>query len=90
MSDALTIATGGMTTAARRLDAIAGQVSTLGTGTLDTGTLGGEGTALPPAATVDLSASVLGLIEARTGFAMNAAVARTADAMAKRTLDILA
>ncbi|MET0368003.1 MAG: flagellar protein [Methylobacterium sp.] len=86
MSDALTIATGGMNTASQRLDAVAGRVAALGTGSVpDEG-----GGTLPPAATLDLSATALNLIEARTSFALNAAVARTADTMTKRTLDILA
>lgn len=86
MADALSIATGGMTAAARRLDVAAGTVATLGTETVP----GATGSALPPAATVDLSATVLDMITAKTGFAMNAAVVRSADAMTKRTLDILA
>lgn len=86
MSDALTIATGGMAAAAQRLDVAAGRVATLGTGTVPDGSAG----ALPPAATVDLSATALSMIEAGAGFAMNAAVARSADTMTKRTLDILA
>lgn len=86
MSDALTIATGGMNAAAQRLDAVAGRVSALGTGTVPDD---GGGT-LPPAATLDLSATALGLIEAKTSFALNAAVARSADTMTQRTLDILA
>ena len=86
MSDALTIATGGMTQAAQRLDAVAGRVAAFGTGTVPDG----SGAPLPPAATLDLSVMALGLIEARTSFSMNAAVARTADTMTKRTLDILA
>lgn len=86
MSDALTIATGGMTNAAQRLDAVAGRVAALGTGTVPDGSSG----TLPPAATLDLSATALDLIGARTGFALNAAVARTADRMTQRTLDILA
>ncbi len=86
MSDALTIATGGMTQAARQLDAVAGRVAAFGTGTVPDG----SSDTLPPAATLDLSATALGLIEAKTSFALNAAVARTADTMTKRTLDILA
>lgn len=85
MSDALTIAAGGMNAAARQLDLAARRVSTLGTETLPDG-----GGSLPPAATVDLSATVLDLIGSRASFAMNAAVARSADTMTKRTLDILA
>lgn len=85
MSDALTIATGGMTHAAQRLDAVARRVATLGTGTVPE-----EGATLPPAATLDLSATALDLIGAKAGFALNAAVARTADRMTQRTLDILA
>lgn len=86
MSDALTIAAGGMNAAARQLDLAARRVSTLGTETLPDG----SGASLPPAATVDLSATVLDLIGSRASFAMNAAVARSADTMTKRTLDILA
>lgn len=86
MSDALTIATGGMNAAALRLDAAAGRISTLGTGAMPDA----AGSSLPPAATVDLSATVLDMISAQTGFAMNVAVARTANTMAKQVLDILA
>lgn len=84
MQDALTIATGGMNAASVRLDAAAGRVATLGTQT------GGGGATLPPAATVDLSSTVLDMISAQTSFSMNVAVARTANTMAKQVLDILA
>ncbi|MFC6789293.1 flagellar protein [Methylobacterium komagatae] len=85
MSDALTIATGGMNAAAQRLDAVAGRVATLGTGMMPDG----SSSALPPAATLDLSTTALDLISAEASFSLNAAVARTADGMMKRTLDIL-
>lgn len=86
MSDALMIASGGMNAAAQRLDAVAGRVATLGTGTV----LNASSGTLPPAATFDLSATALDLIEAKASFSLNAAVARTADRMTQRTLDILA
>ncbi len=85
MSDALTIATGGMNAAAQRLDAVAGRVATLGTGIMPDASSG----ALPPAATLDLSTTALDLISAEASFSLNAAVARTADRMTQRTLDIL-
>lgn len=85
MSSALTIATGGMNAAADRLDVAASRIARLSTGlTADQG-----GTILPPAASVDLSASVLDLVKAQTDFALNAKVAHTADRMMKSTLDIL-
>jgi len=84
MSDALTIATGGMNAAALRLDAAAARVATPGAASA------AEGGALPPAATVDLSSTVLDMITARTSFSVNVAVARTANTMAKQVLDILA
>lgn len=86
MSNALTIAAGGMNAAAQRLDVAATRVASLGVETAPDG----SGSTLPPAATVDLSATALDLIEARTSFSLNAAVARSADTMTKRTLDILA
>ncbi|MGC5777829.1 flagellar protein [Methylobacterium sp. NFXW15] len=86
MTDALTIATGGMNAAAQRLDAVAGRVATFGTETVPDASRG----TLPPAATVELSTTALDLIEAKASFSLNAAVARTADRMTQRTLDILA
>ncbi len=86
MSDALSIATGGMNAATLRLDAAAARVATLGTGPAGEG----SGGALPHAATVDLSSTVLDMISARTSFSVNVAVARTANTMAKQVLDILA
>jgi flagellar hook protein FlgE len=92
MSDALRIAASGMYAAGVRLDATAGRIAAsglapvapeVGSGAREIG-----GAPLPPAVDVDLSQNALDLIQARASFSMNAAVARTADAMTRQVLDI--
>jgi flagellar hook protein FlgE len=92
MFEALSIATGGMQAASRQLDTAAEQIASLGASTPSTNptvTGDGGGGALPPAVTVDLSSRVLDVLDAQTNFALNAMVARTADAMAKQAIDML-
>ncbi|MGU3403732.1 flagellar protein [Methylobacterium brachiatum] len=82
MIDALQTATAGMTRATDRLSTAAQTVAATGAPVGDA--------ALPPAVQVDLSSTVADLIESRTSFALNAAVARTADRMSGQLLDIKA
>ncbi|GJD33556.1 flagellar protein [Methylobacterium aerolatum] len=92
MFEAFSIATGGMQAASRQLDRAAQQIASLGASTPSTNpaiTGDAGGNALPPAATVDLSSSVLDVLDAQTNFALNARVARAADEMAQRTIDML-
>ena len=92
MFEAFTIATGGMQAASRQLETAAQQIASMGASTPSTNpALTGEasGGVLPPAATVDLSSSVLDVLDAQMNFALNAKVARVADEMAQRTLDML-
>ncbi len=88
MSSAFQIATGGMAGANVRLTAAAEQVARVDAG--PSGTRLPTGTGLPEAATVDLSQAALDMIEAKTGFGANAAVARVADDMTRRLLDVRA
>jgi flagellar basal body rod protein FlgG len=82
MIDALQTATAGMTRATDRLGTAAQSFA------FSSAPLGD--TALPPAAQVDLSSAAADLIGARSAFALNAAVARTADRMTGQLLDISA
>jgi flagellar basal body rod protein FlgG len=82
MIDALQTATAGMTRATDRLGNAAQRIAEIGVPAGDA--------ALPPAAQVDLSSTVADLIGSRTSFALNAAVARTADRMGGQLLDITA
>ncbi|MCJ2123224.1 flagellar protein [Methylobacterium sp. J-077] len=82
MIDALQTATAGMTRATDRLGNAAQKVAEIGAPAGDA--------ALPPAAQVDLSSTAADLVESRTSFALNAAVARTADRMSGQLLDITA
>ncbi|MGH1572598.1 flagellar protein [Methylobacterium sp. P31] len=80
MIDALQTATAGMTRATDRLGITAKAIAASGAPLGDT--------ALPPAAQVDLSSAAVDLIGSETAFALNAAVARTADRMTGKLLDI--
>ncbi|MDP4002574.1 flagellar basal body rod C-terminal domain-containing protein [Methylobacterium sp. NEAU K] len=82
MIDALQTATAGMTRATDRLGTAARTIAASGARVGDT--------ALPPAAQVDLSSAAADLIGSQTSFALNAAVARTADRMTGKLLDISA
>jgi flagellar hook protein FlgE len=88
MTSAMQIAAGGMAGASLRLNAAAEQVARIDAG--PSGTRIPTGTGLPEAATVDLSQAALDLIEARTGFAANAATVRVADETTRRLLDVRA
>ena len=82
MIDALQTAAAGMTRATDRLGNAARTIAASG---MPTGA-----TALPPAAQVDLSSAAADLIGSQAAFALNAAVARTADRMSGALLDISA
>ena len=82
MIDALQTATAGMTRASDRLGKAAQTIAASGAPAGDT--------ALAPAAQVDLSGAAVDLIGAKSAFALNAAVARTADRMTGQLLDISA
>ncbi|MEE7492488.1 flagellar protein [Methylobacterium oryzae CBMB20] len=82
MIDALQTAATGMSRATDRLGTAAETIAASGAPVGDT--------ALPPAAQVDLSGAALDLIGSRSAFALNAAVARTADRMIGRLLDVTA
>jgi flagellar basal body rod protein FlgG len=82
MIDALRTATTGMARATDRLGTAAQSIAGAG--------LPDGDAALPAAARVDLSSAAADLIGARTGFALNAAVARAADRMTGQLLDISA
>lgn len=75
-------ATAGMIRAADRLGTAAQSLAATGAPVGDA--------AVPPAARVDLSSAAANLIGSETAFALNAAVARTADRMTGRMLDISA
>ena len=80
MIDAVRTATAGMTQAADRFGTAAQTIASSGA---PVGT-----TTLAPADRVDLSGAAGELIGAKSAFALNAAVARTADRMTGRLLDI--
>ncbi|XYD08287.1 flagellar protein [Methylobacterium sp. NMS12] len=82
MIDALQTAATGMTRATDRLGKAAETVAASGAPVGDI--------ALPPAAQVDLSGAALDLIGSRSAFALNAAVARSADRMMGQLLDVTA
>ncbi|MEE7504372.1 flagellar protein [Methylobacterium sp. C33D] len=82
MIDALQTAATGMARATDRLGKAAETIAASGAPTGDT--------ALPPAAQVDLSGAALDLIGSRSAFALNAAVARSADRMMGQLLDVTA
>jgi hypothetical protein len=82
MIDALRTATAGMTRAEDRLGTAAQTIASSGAPVGDP--------AAAPADRVDLSGAALDLIGSETAFALNAAVARTADRMTGRLLDISA
>jgi flagellar basal body rod protein FlgC len=86
MSDALRIAAGGMYAVGVRLDATAGRIAASGLAPVAPEV--GGAAALPPAVDVSLSQNALDLMQARASFSTNAAVARTADTMTQRILDI--
>lgn len=83
MIDALQTATMGMTRATDRLGSAASAIAA-------SGAPPAGDTALPPAAQVDLTSAAADLIGAKSAFALNAAVARTADRMTGQLLDISA
>jgi flagellar hook protein FlgE len=78
MIDAVRTATAGMTQAADRFGSAARTVASGGTA------------ALAPADRVDLSGAAAELIGSKSAFALNAAVARTADRMTGQLLDVSA
>ncbi len=80
MLDALQTATTGMTRASDRLGSAAQTIASAGAPV--------AGTGLQPAAQVDLSSAAAELVGSKSAFALNAAVARTADRMTGRLLDI--
>ncbi|GJE48843.1 hypothetical protein GOFOIKOB_1877 [Methylobacterium tardum] len=82
MIDALQTAATGMTRATDRLGKAAETIAASGAPVGDT--------ALPPAAQLDLSGAAADLIGSKSAFALNAAVARTADRMMGQILDISA
>lgn len=82
MTDALQTATTGMMRATDLFGAAAQTIAASGAPTSDA--------TLPPAAQVDLSSAAADLIGSETSFALNAAVARTANRMAGSLLDISA
>ncbi|MGU3656512.1 MULTISPECIES: hypothetical protein [unclassified Methylobacterium] len=82
MIDALQTATTGMTRATDRLGNAAETIAASGAPVGDT--------ALPPAAQVDLTSAAADLVGSKSAFALNAAVARTADRMMGQLLDISA
>ncbi|MBP1179075.1 flagellar protein [Methylobacterium sp. PvR107] len=82
MIDALQTAATGMTRATDRLGKAAETIAASGAPVGDT--------ALPPAAQLDLSSAAADLIGSKSAFALNAAVARTADRMMGQILDISA
>ena len=82
MIDALQTAATGMTRATDRLGRAAETIAASGAPTGDM--------ALPPAAQVDLSGAALDLMGSRSAFALNAAVARSADRMMGQLLDVTA
>ncbi len=93
MFEAFSIATGGMQAASRQMDRAAQQIASLGASTPSTNpaiTGDAGGNALPPAATVDLSSSVLDVLDAQTAnFApeRQGRAGRRRDA--QRTIDML-
>ncbi|MCJ2137891.1 flagellar protein [Methylobacterium sp. J-026] len=80
MIDALQTATTGMTRASDRFGNVAQTIASAGAPVAET--------ALQPAAQVDLSSAAAELVGSKSAFALNAAVARTADRMTGRLLDI--
>lgn len=82
MLDALQTATTGMARATDRLGIAAQTIAASGAPVGDT--------SLGPAAQVDLSGAAVELIGAKSAFALNAAVARTADRMTGQLLDLSA
>jgi flagellar hook protein FlgE len=82
MIDALQTATAGMARATDQLGKAAQTIAASGAPVSDA--------ALPPAAQVDLTSAAMDLIGSETAFALNAAVARTADRMTGRLLDVIA
>lgn len=82
MIDALQTAATGMTRATDRLGKAAETIAASGAPVGDT--------ALPPPVQVDLSGAAADLIGSKSAFALNAAVARTADSMMGQLLDISA
>ncbi|MEH3064196.1 MAG: flagellar protein [Methylobacterium radiotolerans] len=82
MIDALQTAATGMTRATDRLGKAAETIAASGAPVGDA--------ALLPAAQVDLSGAALDLIGSRSAFALNAAVARSADRMMGQLLDVTA
>ena len=80
MIDALQTATTGMARATDRLGTAAQTIASSGAPV--------SGTALAPADRVDLSGAAVELIGSKSAFALNAAVARTADRMTGQLLDI--
>jgi hypothetical protein len=82
MIDALQTAATGMTRATDRLGKAAETIAASG--------VPAGYTALPPAAQLDLSGAAADLIGSKSAFALNAAVARTADRMMGQILDISA
>lgn len=82
MIDALQTAATGMTRATDRLGKAAETIAASGAPVGDA--------ALPPPVQVDLSGAAADLIGSKSAFALNAAVARTADRMTGQLLDISA
>ena len=82
MIDALQTAATGMTRATDRLGKAAETIAASGASVGDS--------ALPPLVQVDLSGAAADLIGSKSAFALNAAVARTADRMMGQLLDISA
>jgi flagellar hook protein FlgE len=82
MIDALQTATAGMARATDQLGKAAQTIAASGAPVSDA--------ALPPAAQVDLTSAAIDLIGSEATFALNAAVARTADRMTGRLLDVIA
>jgi len=80
MIDALQTATTGMARAADRLGTAAQTIASSGAPVADP--------ALAPADRVDMSGAAVELIGSKSAFALNAAVARTADRMTGQLLDI--
>lgn len=80
MIDALQTAFTGMARATDRLGAAAQTIASAGAPV--------SGSTLEPATQVDLSDAAVELLGAKSAFALNAAVARTADRMAGQLLDI--